>query len=157
MVHPRTFISDYIAPAIEVWRSQQNAGHLAIHALTQIDILAEVVDLWNHRDNEDGIKRGSASRFREELGKREPSLAIVRDVHDNHKHGRLNRITALVDRRPEMIKKFGFFADHSFYDDDPTPYNIMGITLKDGSDIEVYRLIDQAMEAWERELTGLGL
>jgi hypothetical protein len=90
MIDPRTFIAEYIDPAISLWRDNPNSKHLAVHAITQLDVLAEIVLLWNAKGHK--LPRNAATIFRDDLSAREPLLAIVRDAHDCHKHGTLNRL-----------------------------------------------------------------
>lgn len=40
---PREFIAEYVHPSIELFTENQQSKHLAIHAISQLDILAEVV------------------------------------------------------------------------------------------------------------------
>ena len=46
VVHPRTFLAEFTAPAVEAWRVNQSGKHLAVHAIAQLDILAEVAANW---------------------------------------------------------------------------------------------------------------
>lgn len=86
MIHPRDFITEYVEPAIALWRKNPNVKHLAVHAITQVDVLAEIVALWTLLAGRPTLDRGEASKFRDNLGAREPVLAIIRDAHDSHKH-----------------------------------------------------------------------
>jgi hypothetical protein len=112
MVHPRHFISEYVDPAIELYRTNRTVKHLAVHAMTQVDLLAAVVALWKAK--QPTLKRGQERKFREQLGAREPVLALIQDAHDCHKHGGLTRTTAVAasqGQRPEQKTKFGFFLE----------------------------------------------
>jgi hypothetical protein len=73
---PREFHERFTRPAVEHWRRNQNVDHLAIHALSQIAILAEVA---GHRSAEPNYRRQLEARY-------EP-LRKVRDAVNSHKHG----------------------------------------------------------------------
>ena len=94
MIYPCDFITEYVQPAIALWRENQNVKHLAVHAITEVDVLAEIVALWTLLAGRRTLDRGEASEFRDELGAREPALVVIRDAHDSHKHGALDRRTA---------------------------------------------------------------
>jgi len=160
MIHPRDFIAEYVDPAIALWRTKQDVKHLAVHAITQVDVLAEIVALWTLLAGRQTLGRGEASQFRDALGAREPALVIIRDAHDSHKHGTLNRKTATAasqGQRPETVSKYGYFADHWFLDSPPTRYNYLAFVQDNGTEKRVSIMLDDAMEAWNRELTRLGL
>ncbi len=119
MIDPRSFIAEYVEPAIALWRTDRNVKHLAVHAITQIDVLAEIVALWIAPAGRKALNRGEASKFRDDLGVREPPLAIIRDAHDSHKHGELDRKTATwvsMGQRPEPVIEYGAFLDVTHLD-----------------------------------------
>jgi hypothetical protein len=151
MIHPRTFITEYVDPAIALWRKTPDVKHLAVHAITQVDVLAEMVALWTSQN---------VRQFRDDLGAREPALKIIRDAHNSHKHGALDRKTAVAasqGQRPETLTGYGYFADHWFLNDLPTRYNYLAFVQDDGTEKPVSIMLDEAMEAWKRELTRPGL
>jgi hypothetical protein len=160
MIHPRAFRTEYVEPAIALWKESQTVKHLAIHAIAQIDVLAEVVALWTLLAGRSNLDQDEVTRFRNELGNREPALTIVRDAHDSHKHGALIRKTATKasqGQRPEIAIKGAFFYDHSFYDSPLLPYEVLVFFLNDGTEKRVSIILAEAMRAWDRELTRLGL
>lgn len=61
------------------------------------------------------------------------------------------------DQRPEPVTKYGYFLDHMFLDRPPIRYNYLAFVLNDGTEKPVSIMLDQAMEAWSRELTRLEL
>jgi hypothetical protein len=138
-----------------------NVKHLAVHAITQIDVLAEIVAHWTVPAGCPKLDRRDVSMFRDKLGAREPALAVVRDAHDSHKHGELDRKTAthaLQGQRPETVTKFvGFFLDHSFLDSPPTSCDVLVFILNDRTEKHINIMLDEAMKAWDRELAQLGL
>ncbi len=151
MIDPRSFRAEYVQPAIACWQANQNVKHLAVHAITQVDVLAEIVALW---------KSQKVSQFRDQLGVREPILAIIRDAHDSHKHGMLGRGNAThvsLGQRPEQVPKHAFFVGETFLGGPLTPYDELVLVLNNGTDKSIFVLLHEAMEAWERELIWLGL
>jgi hypothetical protein len=89
MIHPRDFITEYVDPAIALWRQNQHVKHLAVHAITEVDVLAAIVALWTRLAGRRTLPQREESEFRNKLGAREPALALIRDAHDSHKHGAL--------------------------------------------------------------------
>ncbi len=156
MIDTQTLIAEYVRPAIELWQKNQDVKHLAVHAITQLDVLAEIVALLNLPGSREKLTRAEARKFRDNLDTREPVLAIIRDAHDSHKHGKLDRQNAAQaskGQRPEMVTKYAFFADHTPAGGPLTPYNVLVLQLNDGTEKDIYVLLNDAMAAWERELT----
>jgi hypothetical protein len=153
-IRPRDFITEYVDPAIALWRQNQDVKHLAVHAITEIDVLAAVVALsiWPDEDRE--------RKFRDELGVREPALAVIRDAHDSHKHGALGRTTATAasqGQRPESITKYGYFLNRMFLNSPPSRSHHLAYVLNNGTEKPVSIMLDEGMEAWSRELNRLRL
>jgi len=152
MVHPREFLTEYVDPATLFWRKNQYVKHLAIHAITQMDVLAEVVALWtSHPKVQD---------FRDVLGAREKALGIIREAHNSHKHGALTskRFKQVSQgQRPTVVTKSGYFLNHSFIGGPPTPYDALVYILDDGTEKEISVLLAEARTAWDRELARLQL
>jgi hypothetical protein len=73
LVHPRAFIKEYLAPAIKLYGRNRTVKHLAVHAMTQVDVLAAVVALWEAQRPK--ITRKEERDFREKLGVRETVLS----------------------------------------------------------------------------------
>jgi hypothetical protein len=123
-------------------------------------VLAEIVALWTFLAGRPTLDRGEASKFRDNLGAREPALAIIRDAHDSHKHGVLDRKTATKasqGQQPETVTKYGFFLNHGFFGGPPTPYHVLVFVLNDGTKMPVNIMLHEARKAWDRELARLGL
>jgi hypothetical protein len=120
--------------------------------------LAAVVALWVAK--QPALEGRQETEFRNQLGAREPVLALIRDAHDCHKHGGLTRTTAVAasqGQRPEQKTEFGFFLGHSVFEGPLTPYGVLVFTLNDGTQREVYSILYEAMQAWERELSRRGI
>ena len=151
IIHPRRFETEYVLPAVEWWMRHQAELHLAIHAITQFDNLAEIVALWLAGDT--GLERGGGGRIRQAQGLREPALAMIRDTHDSHKHGRLTRTeNVFVSRgqRPQIEADAACFCGHTFCGGPLTPNEELRVTLDDGSQKPVYTLLHEAQQAWTR-------
>jgi hypothetical protein len=129
-------------------------------SIAQVDVLAEIVALRTLLAGRRTLPLKEASDFRNDLGAREPALAIIRDAHNNHKHGALIRKTAKAasrGQRPETVTKYGYFLGHWFLDRHPTRYNYLAFVLNDGTEKSVSIMLDEAMDTWNRELTRLRL
>lgn len=160
MIHPRDFITEFVDPAIKLSWTNPNVKHLAVHAITQVDVLAEIVALWTLLGGRPKLDHGEASKFRDALGVRQPALAIIRDAHDSHKHGELSRRTAIKvskGQRPEVVTKAGIFANHIFAGGPPTYYRALVLRLDDGKTKKIYSLLYEAMAAWDEEFKSLRL
>jgi len=161
VIHPRAFIQEYVEPSTELYRTNRPVTHLAVHALTQMDVLAEVVALWTLSGGTGHcVSKDEVTRFRNDLGRRESILAVVRDGHDSHKHGNLGRKTAINasrGQRPEPKTKFGFFVGRTPVGGRLTRFEVLVLKLDDGTEMEIFDLLRKARLAWERELGRLGL
>ncbi|NTA19298.1 hypothetical protein [Agrobacterium tumefaciens] len=150
-VHPSDFLNEYVVPSAEHWKANQTSKHLAVHAISQIDIMADVVA--NHIGRQ-------ARAYRDDLGQRYPALAKIRDAHDSHKHGQLNRQTALFvsqGQRPDEAVGHAFFVGVTHLSGPLTPFTYLALTLNDGSTEKVYTLIKDGMDAWAQEIAALGI
>jgi hypothetical protein len=144
-------MNEYVTPAVDIWKANQPSKHLAIHALSQIDILAEVVA------NHIGRKAGP---YRDDLGQRYPALAKIRDAHDSHKHGHLNRRNALFvsqGQRPDEAVGHAFFAGVTHLSGPLTRFTYLALTLNDGTAEKVHTLVKDGMDAWAQEMTALDI
>jgi hypothetical protein len=88
---PNAFFAEYVLPAIADWKRQPTSIRLATLALCELDNLCEH---WLR--HEAPLTQQEVTLKRNELGKDKLFIAIARDIHDTHKHGGLNRITALI-------------------------------------------------------------
>lgn len=155
-MEPLDFVREYVEPAIKLWCERPNSPVLAACAIAQIDILAEVVAIVQAGGS---LPRGGAGSFRDDLGRREPAIARIRDAHDGHKHGRLQRASAAEitrGQRPRRSAGTAFFAGRGRVG------SVLGrtsaaILLDDGTPVDIAVLIREAMAAWDRELRRLGV
>lgn len=160
IVDPRDFKNEYVDPAISTWQRDRLATHLAIHAITQVDNLAEVVFLWDKASARPAIGHKKVAEYRDDLGIREPFLAVVRDAHDSHKHGALRRKTATMvsqGQRPENAMVGAFFLDHTPLDGPLTSIETVVVRTDKGDELVVEGILINAMSAWKREFERLGL
>lgn len=148
---PDEFRREYVEPAVELWRVNNTVTHLAANAIAQLDALADVV--WAAQG-----RPGRISDFRDDLGRRELAIAVVRDACDSHKHGALHRSSAthVSGERPAVIARAGFFIGHSFIGGQPTRYLALVIRKRDGTEQDLSAIIFDAMQAWRREFEQLG-
>lgn len=154
-MEPLDFIREYVEPAVALWSERPNNPVLAVCAIAQIDILAEVVAIAQATGT---LPRRGAATYRDELGLREPAIARIRDAHDSHKHGRLQRRSATEitqGQRPRRSPGSAWFLGRSrgrkFLGKTSTT-----ITLDDGTSVDIAVLIREARAAWDRELRRLG-
>jgi hypothetical protein len=58
-------------------------------------------------------------------------------------------------KRPEPSTESAHFLGHYFPGEPPTPYDVLVFTRDNGTEKEIYRMLHEAMQAWERELSRL--
>jgi hypothetical protein len=148
---PDEFRKEYVESSVELWRVNNTVTHLAANAIAQLDALADVVWVAQGRP-------GRISDFREDLGRREPAIAVVRDACDSHKHGELGRPTAvhISGERPAVVARAGFFAGRSRAGGPPIRYQALVIRKRDGTEQDVSKILFEAMQAWRREFERSG-
>lgn len=163
-IHPRDFLAEYVLPAVEMYGKSRLLKHLAVHAISEMDNLAEVVAIYTQLGDRQMLDVGEATRFRNKLRNRESVLGIVHDAHDSHKHGRLIRSVKKPDpkgasegQRPETAKRAGIFAGVYFAGGPLTVYDVLVVRLNDGTEQEVTELLFDCRQAWDREFERLGL
>ena len=148
---PDEFRKEYVEPAAEHWRQNLLVTHLAANAIAQVDALADVVWIAQGRP-------GRVSDFREDLGQREPAIAVVRDACDSHKHGALRRKSAthVSDERPSLTFRYGYVIGQSAIGSMPIHFTVLAIRKLDGTEQAVANILFEAMQAWRREFGRLG-
>lgn len=103
-MEPREFFEEFTKPAVVSWEKEKDARHLAVHAIAQIDILAEIV--FRHLETSGKAPAGSVGAYRRDLRKDQPELGLAWDAHDGHKHGALDRYLGVrkisKGQRPDM-------------------------------------------------------
>lgn len=163
-IHPREFLAEYVEPAVELSRVNRLIKHLAVHAISEMDNLAEVTAIFTKLDGRPTLPPQEARAFRADLKTHEAVLGIIHDAHDSHKHGRLIRADkapnpkgASQGQRPEVANRAGFFVGHSFVGRPPTRYHVLVVRLNDGTEQEVFEMLWRARQAWDREFSRLGL
>lgn len=151
---PAEFLDQFVHPAIALWNERQDSPVLAVCAIAQVDILAEVV-----AHAVVGTDWNAVTGFRNDLCGRIPAIARIRDAHDSHKHGRLNRQEGRDPsrgQRPHPSAGTAFFADDGFAGD-PVGELDTSILLNDRTPLPVGRLLRDAMDAWTTELDRLNI
>src|SRR5215212_3450971 len=94
VVHPQRFLIEFVLPAITEWRSDPLSVRRATIAICELDNLAEHLVQFKSPN----ISRDDLRKERDRIGASFKHLALCRDIHDTHKHGRLTRKTAMITR-----------------------------------------------------------
>lgn len=160
MPDPSLFVQEFVHPAIELFRRNIAVKHLAVHAISQLDVLAEVVALTTLLQGRDKLPKHEMAAYRDALGVREPAIAVIRDAHDSHKHGELSRRTAVKlsqGQRPQPAVRHAFVLGRSALNRPLKPFRVLVYMFDDGSRVQVLALISDALEAWRCEFERLGL
>ena len=156
MLNPRQFFDQYVMPCVTDWQLDPLNIRKAVIAISQIDILADHVIIHQHP----GFNRGQIANVRKAVEQNTPIRLLVRDVHDTHKHGPLQRATATITtgERPKLERPGGVFQPSAFQNNVfqvGTP--VLEIVQDDGTKHRVENVITDALTYWEGELTSLGL
>jgi hypothetical protein len=123
---------------------------------SSLDILADHVIIHQNP----GFTRQQVANVRKATEQNTPIRLLVRDVHDTHKHGPLERCTATIKtgERPKLERRGGVFQADAFQNDSfqvGTP--ALEIVQDDGTKHLVENVIADSLAYWEGELKSLGL
>ena len=156
MLNPRQFLDQFVLPCVKCWERDPLNVRKAVIAISQIDILADQVILHQHPD----FNRDQVTKLRKATEQNSPIRLLVRDVHDTHKHGPLQRPSATITsgERPKLGRSGGVFQPNAFQNnvfDVGTP--VLEIVQDDGTKHLVENVITDALTYWEGELSSLGL
>jgi hypothetical protein len=157
---PREFFEEIVKPAVALWGSDKTSVHLAVHALAQIDILAE--EIFRHQSGTGTPPEESAAKYRKYLRDQSADLGLAWDAHDSHKHGPLTRHTAVrlitQGQRPKVVDVgrsylSRFVIGRSAFG----RRNVMCLLTDKGSRIPLEGVLNRCIDAWDKELLRLGL
>jgi hypothetical protein len=156
VLDPRQFFDQYVMPCVTDWQLDPLNIRKAVIAISQIDILADHVIIHQHP----GFNRVQIANVRKATEQNTPIRLLVRDVHDTHKHGPLQRATATITtgERPKLQRSGGVFQPNAFQNNVfqvGTP--VLEIVQDDGTKHIVENVITDALTYWEGELLSLGL
>lgn len=156
MLNPRQFFDEFVMPCVEEWQLDPLNVRKAVIAISQIDILADHVIIHQHP----GFTRGQLANVRKATEQNTPIRLLVRDVHDTHKHGPLQRPTATITtgERPTPERLGGGFQPNAFQNNAVhVGMSVLEIVQYDGTKHLVENVITDALTYWEGELSSLGL
>ena len=156
MLNPRQFFDQFVVPCVKDWEEDPLNVRKAVIAISQIDILADHVIIHQHP----GFTRGQLANVRKATELNTPIRLLVRDVHDTHKQGPLQRPTATITtgERPELERRGAGFRPNVFQNNVfqvGTP--VLEIVQDDRTKHLVENVITDALTYWEDELSSLGL
>jgi hypothetical protein len=143
VLNPRQFFDQYVMPCVTDWELDPLNIRKAVIAISQIDILADHVIIHQHP----GFSRVQLQNVRKATEQNTPIRLLVRDVHDTHKHGPLQRATATITTSERPMQNYAFQVG--------TP--VLEIVQDDGTKHLVENVITDALTYWEGELISLGL
>lgn len=143
MLNPRQFFDQYVLPCVRDWQLDPLNVRKAVIAISQIDILADHVIIHQHP----GFTRGQLANVRKATEQNTRIRLLVRDVHDTHKHGPLQRATATITTSERPMQNYAFQVG--------TP--VLEVVQDDGTKHLVENVITDALTYWEGELSSLRL
>jgi hypothetical protein len=156
VLNPRQFLEQFVLPCVKCWECDPLNVRKAVIAISQIDILADQVIIHQHPD----FNRDQVTNLRKAAEQNSPIRLLVRDVHDTHKHGPLQRATATITtgERPKLVHSGGGFEPNAFQNDAfQVGTQVLEIVQDDGTKHLVENVITDALTYWEGELSILGL
>jgi len=156
VLNPRQFFDQYVLPCVTDWELDPLNVRKAVIAISQIDILADHVILHQHPD----FTRVQVGNVRKATEQNTPIRLLIRDVHDTHKHGALQRQTATITtgERPKLERGGGVFEPNVFQSNVfQAGMPVLEIVQDDGTKHLVENVISDALKYWEGELTSLEL
>src|SRR6478672_8352247 len=104
VLNPRQFLDQYVMPCVRDWQLDPLNVRKAVIAISQIDILADHVIIHQHP----GFTRGQLANVRKATEQNTRIRLLVRDVHDTHKHGPLQRATATITTSERPMQNYAF-------------------------------------------------
>jgi len=143
VLNPRQFFDQYVLPCVRDWQLDPLNVRKAVIAISQIDILADHVIIHQHP----GFTRGQLANVRKATEQNTRIRLLVRDVHDTHKHGPLQRATATITTSERPMQNYAFQVG--------TP--VLEVVQDDGTKHLVENVITDALTYWEGELSSLRL
>jgi hypothetical protein len=147
MISPRQFFDEFVVPTVEEWRQDPLNVRKAVIAISQIDILLD--QFVAHTTGLTGDElRDCQSDERRKLA--DPTICLVRDIHDTHKHGPLGRKNAKIKTGKRPRKGFllnRLFIHFAFRQ----PIPILMIEQDDGTTLFVPDIIEKAIAYWQSD------
>jgi hypothetical protein len=118
-MNPREFFNEFILPTVDEWRSDPLNVRKAVVAVSQLDIMADQVVVFQNPGLVGDPLRKLQTDVRRKAQKNDQLLLLLCDIHDSHKHGPLARKTATITRgqRPTKTHVGGVF-DPAVFDND---------------------------------------
>ena len=153
MLNPRQFLDQFVAPTVEEWRRDSLNVRKTVIAISQIDILMDQVVahtsglIGNELRNRQSDERSKMT---------DPTICLIRDIHDTHKHGPLGRKSATI-RTGEGPRKHYIRHPLFMLPIFRTPIPILVIVQDDGTTHFVGNVIDKAIGYWQVKLQRLSL
>ena len=77
-MHPREFIAEYVDPAIASWHTEDRAKHLAVSAISQLDVLADIV--FNQLEADPSLPSSPHQHYALKLLMQSPGVSSLRGV-----------------------------------------------------------------------------
>jgi hypothetical protein len=156
MLNPRQFFDEFVMPCVKDWVDDPLDVRKAVVTISQIDILADHVIMHQHP----GFTGGQLANVRKATEQNTPIRLLVRDAHDTHKHGPLQRPTATITtgERPTLERLDGAFQPNVFRNNTfQVGMPVLEIVQDDGTRHLVENVITDALTYWEGELSSLEL
>jgi transcriptional regulator of met regulon len=154
-MNPRQFFDEFVTPCVEEWQLDPLNVRKAVIAISQIDILADVVLIHQHP----GFTRRQLANVRKATEQNTRIRLLVRDVHDTHKHGPLHRPTATITTGERKLERRGAGCLSNAFQNNTVQVgtSVLEIVQDDGTKHLVENVITDALTYWEGELLSLGL
>jgi hypothetical protein len=148
---PRDTFNTFVVPAMKDCEADPGATHRAVSALCHIDALAE--EVWRATNKPGGLRS-----YRGTLRGKCPELGYAWDIHDIHKHGKLNEREPVLPngRRPQVAHIGGVFQSNVFSSALQIGAPDVVLTLRDETTVRALDVIKKCVGWWDDELRQLG-
>lgn len=144
----REFYKHYVIPAVNDWAEQKLSIRHAVIAACEVDNLAE----HYIQETQGSLKRHEVGPKRDHLKTLCADTAILRDIHDTHKHGNLERDSSIKNGLKTDIVIVKDIIDIGFDESFDFRYNALFVILDNGDSIKFETMIENALLYWSMTL-----
>jgi len=158
MTTPRDFLENIVKPSYEAWLSDPLEEWKAKAAASNVDTMAERTFVyWVGRDKTQIAGARSAREYRAYLRNLCPDFGLVWDVHDGHKHFKLDRSNREITCATQTGVGRMNYGEGEYGEGDYGGADQMIIELDDGSKRTLAGAMQAAMSMWEAQLDSMAL
>jgi hypothetical protein len=158
METPRDFFEKIVKPSYQAWLSDPVTEWKAKAAASNADTMAERTFVyWDGRDQTQLAGAASARQYRNHLKGVCPDFGLVWDVHDGHKHFKLDRPNREITSATQTgVGRMGY-GEGDFGEGAYGGADQIVIDLDNGSKRTLAGVMRAVMAMWENQLASMAL